>query len=476
MKKVTTKPCKVLLIEDNPGDARLIRAMLAEKGGIFSLEHVDRLATGLKRLIEEKFDAVLLDLSLPDAQGADTFEQTATLARNVPIVVLTGFNDETLATEAIHQGAQDYLIKDNVNSDSLVRAIRYAVERHQLVRELQASESRIRTIITSSADGIIVIDERHEVRFVNPAAEALFEAQPGTLLGERFAYPLLGDSVTELEPVGPGKEARVIEMHVVESEWEGKPAYLASLRDVTAHKRMVKAEQELTRMRDEFIANVSHELCTPLFAISGAVKLLQKPQSPEPALQREFFSIIADNAVRLKALVDDLLDISRLEEGLLPLDLKEFDLKTLVNDTLQSLKVLATAKQIELIQRLPTRPLIIKGDRHRLQQVLVNLVSNAIKFSPDQRTIHVTAYEEQQRIIVKVKDQGPGIPPEAIPRLFDRFYQINGSNKHAYGGTGLGLYISKQIIEGHGGRIGVKSRVDRGSEFYFVVPVPSPER
>jgi len=475
MKTIHTKPYKVLLIEDNPGDARLIRAMLAEKGAPFVLEHVDRLAPALLRLLEDKFDAVLLDLSLPDAQGLDTFDRTTTLALNVPIIVLTGFNDETIATEAIQRGAQDYLIKDNVNGDALVRAIRHAVERHQLVMELQASESRFRKIITSSADGIIVIDKQDEVRFVNPAAEALFEGQPSKLLGETFGYPLVIDSLTEINLFCPGKEDRVVEMHVVETEWEGKPAYLASLRDVTAHKRMVEAEHELMRMRDEFIANVSHELCTPLFAISGAVKLLQKPKSVEPRLQQEFISIIANNAVRLKSLVDDLLDLSRLEAGLLPLDLRQIDVKLLINETLQSLKILATAKSIKLTQGLPMTPLLVKGDRRRLQQVLVNLLGNAIKFSPDKRSILVTAHEvmvpdEKPEVVVKVHDEGPGIPDEAIPRLFDKFYQINGSDAHAYGGTGLGLHISKRIIESHGGQIGVHSQPGKGSIFYFALP------
>ncbi|MBX3016080.1 MAG: response regulator [Caldilineaceae bacterium] len=470
MKPINPRPFKVLLIEDNPGDVRLIRAMLAEKGSFFVLEHVDRLTTGVARLQEQHFDAVLLDLSLPDAQGLDTFDRTATLALNVPIIVLTGFNDETLATAAIHRGAQDYLIKDNVNGDTLVRAIRHAVERHQLLRELQASEARFRKIITGSADGIIVIDQHYSVCFINPAAEALLEAEPDQLLGERFGYPLLIDSVTEIDLLVSGKEERVVEMHVVESEWEGHPAYLASLRDVTAHKRLVEAEHALTRMRDEFIANVSHELCTPLFAISGAVKLLQKPKSLEPALQQEFITIIANNAVRLKTLVDDLLDLSRLEAGLLPLELKQFDLTGLINDTLHSLKVLATAKHITLTQGGPAMPLQIKADRHRLQQVLVNLIGNAIKFSPDHRSIHIAVEETPAEITVQVHDEGPGIPAEAIPRLFDKFYQINGSNRHAYGGTGLGLYISKRIIESHGGHIGVTSQLGQGSIFYFVLP------
>ncbi len=471
MKKMSTIPYKLLLIEDNLGDARLIRAMLAAKKSTFAVEHVDRLSAGLACLAEGEFDAVLLDLSLPDAQGLDTFDQANALAMNVPIIVLTGLNDETLATEAIHRGAQDYLVKDNVNGDVLMRAIYYAVERNQLIIELQASESRFRKIITSSVNGIIVIDQQGEVCFVNPAAEALFEHAPGKFLGAQFGYPLIVDSVTELNLLLSGKEQRIIEMHVVETEWEGKPAFLASLRDITARRRMIEAEQDLMRMRDEFIANVSHELCTPLFAISGAVKLLQKQKIQEPTMQQEFMAIIGNNAIRLKTLVDDLLDLSRLEAGRLPLELKEVNVNVLVDTTLQSLKGLADAKNIQITQKLPTHSLLIKADWHRLQQVLVNLVGNAIKFSPNACSICVTAEAKQQSVILKVIDEGDGIAAESLPKLFDKFYQINASDAHAYGGTGLGLHISKRIIESHGGQIGVESELGKGSTFYCILPL-----
>ncbi len=471
MKKINNSPCKLLLIEDNLGDARLIRAMLATKSAAFVLTHADRLSTGLALLLGSQFDAVLLDLSLPDAHGLDTFDQANALAMNVPIIVLTGLNDETLATEAIHRGAQDYLVKDNVNSDVLIRAIHYAVERNQLIIELQASESRFRKIITSSVDGIIVIDEQSKVCFVNPAAEALFEHLPGKFLGEHFGYPLVVDSVIELNLLHSEKEERIAEMHVVETEWEGKPAYLASLRDVTARRRMIEAEQDLMRMRDEFIANVSHELCTPLFAISGAVKLLQNQKIHNPAMQQEFMGIISNNAVRLKTLVDDLLDLSRLEAGLLPLDLKEVDVNLLVATTVQSLKGIAQAKNIQLTQELAPHPLLLNADWHRLQQVLVNLVGNAIKFSPDASAIRVIAEAGEQHAILKVIDEGMGIGPEDIPKLFDKFYQINGSDSHAYGGTGLGLHISKRIIDSHNGQIGVESEFGKGSTFYCILPI-----
>ncbi|MBX3010022.1 MAG: PAS domain-containing sensor histidine kinase [Caldilineaceae bacterium] len=243
--------------------------------------------------------------------------------------------------------------------------------------------------------------------------------------------------------------------------------------DITARKRIEQAEQALMRLKEEFVANVSHELCTPLFAISGAVKLLQKLIGKDPPVTQELMGILENNAVRLKVLVDDLLDLSRLDTGQLPLDLQEVDMRTLIVETFQLLKLQADAKRIDLQHQLPTVALLLRVDPHRMQQILINLIGNAIKFSSDQSLVLVTAQIEQEMVYVEVIDQGPGIPPEMIPKLFNKFYQIDGFDPRAYGGTGLGLYIAKQMVEIHRGRIGVKSDLGKGSTFYFAIPIAS---
>ncbi len=241
--------------------------------------------------------------------------------------------------------------------------------------------------------------------------------------------------------------------------------------DITARKRIAQAEQALMRMKDEFVANVSHELCTPLFAISGAVKLLQKLIGSDPPMQLELMSILENNARRLKALVDDLLDLSRLDDGHLQLDRQEVDFDALIVDALQALKMQAAAKHIEINHQVSAGMVRVKADYKRLQQVLINLIGNAIKFSPDYRSIQITVQQAEQTITVQVIDQGYGIPAEALPKLFDKFYQVNGFDLQANGGTGLGLHITKQIIALHGGRIGVQSELGKGSTFYFTLPV-----
>ena len=192
--------------------------------------------------------------------------------------------------------------------------------------------------------------------------------------------------------------------------------------------------------------------------------------------QHEFLTRASQDANRLTALVNDLLDVSRLEAGRFELELEEVELDGLIRETLESLQHQAEQKKIPLTYSGAERPLRFRADRRRLQQVLTNLVTNAIKFSEDHCPIRVTSDLVEDLVTVKVIDQGPGIPAEDIPHLFNMFYQVNGSHKRAGGGVGLGLHIAKKIVESHGGQIGVESELGMGSTFFFVLPARTAEQ
>ena len=256
------KPIKVLLIEDNPGDARLIQEMLDDAGAtsssvfVFELAYADQLSRGLERLAEGGIDLVLLDLSLPDSHGLETFTKAHSQAPGVPMIVLTGTDDEALATKAVREGAQDYMVKGQLDGNLLARSIRYAIERHRMRMELdqnrldlQSSEARLRNIIEKNADGIIILDADGIVHFVNPAAEILFGRKAEELLGELFGFPLVVGTRMEIDIIRKSGEKAVAEMRVVETNWEGESAYLASLRDITERVRM---EEALAQERDLF--------------------------------------------------------------------------------------------------------------------------------------------------------------------------------------------------------------------------------
>ncbi len=236
---------KILLIQEPDSQTTLLQSPLSEiYGDKFELIQAARFDQALEHLSNETVDAILLDLSLPDEQGLVALMRAREYAPGIPIVVLTE-NDENLARKAIQMGAQDYLIKERLNKDIVLHSVPCAIERHrmhvqlqQYARELQVSEARFRNLITKNADGIVVVDGHGIVRFVNPAAEALFGHRQGELIGELFGFPVIAGETTELDIVPHGDEGpSIAEMRVVETEWEDEIAYLTSLRDITHHKQ-----------------------------------------------------------------------------------------------------------------------------------------------------------------------------------------------------------------------------------------------
>jgi signal transduction histidine kinase len=368
------KPINVLLIEDNPGDADLIEEILSGSAGTqFNVVMADRLVKGLDRLAAEPIDVVILDLSLPDSKGLDTFLRLHKHKPALPVVVLSGLNDEALALKAMQAGAQDYLVKGEIDGTWLARSLRYAIER----------------------------------------------------------------------------------------------------------KRLEEAEQALHRLKEDFFATVSHQLRTPLTSLSGFLKLLLDGKVKEPAVQQEFLKRSFQDTNRLMTLVNDLLDVFHLEASGFKMDLQaEVELNALIAETLHSLQGVAAQKRISLAFTALPAPIIVKADRHWLQQVLVNLIGNAIKFSEAQRPVQISAAMTDNQVTIKIVDQGPGIAPEALPKLFNKFSQVSSPAQGNTPGTGLGLYISKAIIEAHRGQIGVESDgvPGRGSAFYFSLPFPVPSR
>jgi signal transduction histidine kinase len=236
--------------------------------------------------------------------------------------------------------------------------------------------------------------------------------------------------------------------------------------------RIVHAKEEELRWRQsEFVATVSHELRTPIHSIWGFVKLLLAGKVQDENIRVEFLGIVDRECAHLAALVGDFLDVSKIEAGRMEMRKEPFSLDELVTKTVAAFKTVADEKALTIDTDLPTDLSSVEGDSERLGQVLANLVSNASKFSEDGGTIMVRARVEGPELVVSVQDQGIGIAIEALSHLFERFYQVDDSRTRWQGGAGLGLYISRQIVEAHGGRIWVDSNVGEGSTFSFAIPV-----
>ena len=228
--------------------------------------------------------------------------------------------------------------------------------------------------------------------------------------------------------------------------------------------------KQLERTREEFVANVSHELRTPLSLIKGYVETLLDGARNDPVVAERFLKIIERNASRLDLLIQDLLAISALESGRITLNLQPVPLRPFVEKVLGDLKTRAQAKSVKLINDLPE--LTATADANRLEQVFANLVDNAIKYGRAEGTVTIGGHKtDPDKLEIFVQDDGPGIPPEALDRVFERFYRVDKARSREQGGTGLGLSIVKHIVQSHGGKVWVKSEPGKGATFFFTLPL-----
>ena len=382
---------------------------------------------------------------------------------------------------AVHRNAelaftQDRLHSLNEHLEELVRIRTAALsaevnERKHAQSVLQANEARTRTIIEGSSDGLVIVAEDGIIRFVNPAAETLFGRSAEDLVGTDLGFLITTENPIELEIIRPDGSVVVVEMRATELVWEEKPAFLASLRDVTERNRVQEAERQLALLKEDFIAGVSHDLRTPINGIVGFLDLLRSGKVEDPTVQEEFLERMAWDANRLKTMVSELLDFSQMDREQIALNWDVIDLGGVIVETLKSLQPLPDMKQMVLKPILKNEPLIAEADEARIRRVLVNLVENAIRFSEEGATVVVSGERDTDNVIIKVIDSGCGMSGADRAKVFGKYFQAPGPLQRASGGVGLGLFTSKRIIEEHGGTIKVDSRLGEGSEFTIKIPI-----
>jgi hypothetical protein len=456
----------VLIVEDNPYDAKIITELFRDiKNGNFRLSFAETLAQAAEAVAAAPPDILLLDLNLPDSFGPETLVRAEKLFTGLPIIVMTGFYEEQLGIELIKKGAQDYLVKGKITGDWLAYSLKYSVERAKIERKLRQREGRLRDILEKSPDGFLVTRRDGRVLFANHGAELIFGRRREELVKQPFSLQADTEKIIETELRRPDGRKIPLELRAVEIAWDAEPCRLIILRDLSPVRM-------LERSRDEFISMVSHELRSPLTVVKESMDLLSDGAVGEvTARQKEILKIGLDNASRLNRLIDGLLDITKIEAGVMPLDICKTDLGLILKETEADYSRLAGERLITLKCDLPETPLYTYCDREKVRQVLVNLVSNALKFSPEGGKISLSLRPWEGDALLCVEDSGPGIAADDVPRLFNKFAQLSGKRPAGAKGTGLGLAISKGIVEMHGGRLWVESQPDKGSKFYVLLPL-----
>lgn len=353
-----------------------------------------------------------------------------------------------------------------------------SIRREKVEAALKKSEKQLRMLITKNPDGIVVVDKQGIVRFINPAALKLFNRKEEELLGEVFGFPVAGGDNTEVDiSTGTGKEL-IAQMRVVKVDWQGKTANLVTLRDITERKqaelertKLLEKAESANRVKDEFLAVLSHELRTPLNPILGWTQLLRSKRIP-PQKVDQALETIERNASLQAEMIKDLLDVSRILRGKLQLNPVKIDLINIINAAIETVRLAANAKSIEIITEFPSENSFVEGDANRLQQIFWNILSNAVKFTSSGGKVNIELTVENSQAKAQVKDTGKGINPDFLPYVFDYFRQENSSSTRNTGGLGLGLAIVRHLVELHGGNIQVESPgIDEGTTFTVEIPL-----
>jgi two-component system phosphate regulon sensor histidine kinase PhoR len=341
---------------------------------------------------------------------------------------------------------------------------------------MERSLAEQETLFDSMIEGVLLLDEQGRIRMANRAFHQLF----GTNADLRGKTPLealrrhevsdllerLGgeSSVLDYEMKLPGLEERWLQINaaIINGSDSRRLGAILVFHDLTRLK-------QLERTREEFVANVSHELRTPLSLIKGYAETLLDSARNDPEITERFLKIIERNTKRLDLLIQDLLAISAFESGRIKLNLQPVNVRQLVEKVLGDLKARAGTKNVKLVNCVPD--LTAAADENRLEQVLANLVDNAIKYGHEQGVVSIGGRKaEANQIEIFVQDDGPGIPPESLDRVFERFYRVDKARSREQGGTGLGLSIVKHIVQNHGGKVWVKSELGKGATFFFTLP------
>jgi len=292
---------------------------------------------------------------------------------------------------------------------------------------------------------------------------------------EVIRHPRLNEFITEVLSQGTPSSTEINLGTGSEQTFQVRASPLAQGSDPTPGLVLVFHDitdlRRLEQVRKDLVANVSHELRTPLTAIKGYAEALQDAAQDDPVQRHRFLEIIRTHTDHLNLIITDLLLLSKIESGQIPLTREPVEIPALVDRTLGLLRHSIERKQHKIVTVLPPRLPSALGDEERLGQVLTNLLDNAVKYTPDHGTITVTAEVVQDMIEICVEDTGIGIPPKDLPRIFERFYRVDKARSRELGGTGLGLAIVKHLVEGHGGSVSVESLPTQGTRFRVRLPI-----
>lgn len=485
----------ILVVDDERFFQTLLSKILTEAGYEVVVAGTGREA--LELFNEHGFPVVVLDLVLPDIMGTDVLVQVREKDPDAAVIMITAYASMESAIDALKAGAYDYIQKPIVRED-LLRAVERALERQQLavrnrklIEELEDKLGELRTMGAEKEEvfrildeGLVILEGDGSIFDMNEKAAAMTQLSGSSWVGADFMSSKLPIPETFLESIGESGTSPVRAMINVDNDnasfrsvelvgitFNGttKPGrYLICMRDLTAIREMEKK-------REEFMAIVTHDLRTPLTSMKGFVELLLGNYESDPLLS-EYLNILDSEADRMISLISDLLDLDRIDSERMDLHEEDISVVDIVKYALKSMVGIAEKKQVATRLKVELEGGgLIRADRKRVLQILVNIYSNALQYSPDGGNVDTRISRDERGVLVEISDEGPGIPLEDREAVFEKYRQLSPAAPKRLKGSGLGLTIVKRLMDLHGGDLWLED-VDGKKGIRFVLRFPVEEK
>ena len=484
---------KILIVDDEEVIRSGCRQILEMSG--YAVDEAVNGTDGLAKARQNDYDVLLTDILMPEMDGMQMLEEINRLGKDVIIIIITGYATIENAINAGRKGAFDYLPKP-FNADELLAKVERAVNHHQHLAEmrrlreehdrnlLECSNERARTltIINSMSEGVIATNRHNQVVLMNPMASKLMHLGGTRTIG-RHIEEIIRDSelqktiIANLQDVTTTLAGKRMEF---ETYWNR--TLLVSMTPIIDERTEcigavsvlsdITEEKKLEKVKSDFVSYVAHELKAPLGAIEGYLNIIiDGIVAANPDKEREMLLKSRDRARGLIALINDLLDLSRIDRKRSMKEMAAVNVAELLQETVDFYRNRADAKLLRLSMVAEAGLPPVRGNKEDLSRMFANLVSNAIKYTPENGQVSITAKQADAHVRVSVSDSGIGISEEAQKHIFDEFYRAPNALEKKITGTGLGLAIAKKIVEDHHGEITVESRENIGSTFRVHLPI-----
>ncbi len=475
---------RVLVVDDEKRIRDGCHRMLTQEG--FDVAVAETGDIGLKMIEKEHFDIILLDLMMPGMPGMEVLPYVKSHHPDTVVVVITGYATLEHAIEAMKNGAFDFISKPFSPQD-LREVVDKAIKYIRTLQDIATEKSRMRVLINHLADGVMATDAQKNVALANPAFLKMigFKGKEaiGLSLTEVVQNERLNEIIDQALAMPSDQFTEIIEEFEHGELGDDKEAVLAArcipfrdrlnrtlgtvtvLHDITALKKM-------DQLKSDFVSMVAHELKSPMNSVMALIKVLRDGLAGKlNEKQQDILGRISERVKALSELSADLLDLAKIESGLITQEKEKLELGEILEAMVDFHRAKARDKGIELVLApMPQLPPVL-GNRHNIEEVISNLVSNAIKYTCQGGRVEISSGVEGRYARISVKDTGIGISKKDQARIFDRFYRVKDDNTRSIPGTGLGLSIVKSILEAHNGMITVESEPGQGSTFHVYIPI-----